>query len=221
MATAHTIVAPTHGRYLTEPPKDHKPRGLLVGFHGYAESADTQLERLRSIPGSADWLLVSIQGLHRFYNRRTQEVVASWMTSQDRELMIADNLRFVTEVVDVAARDAPVAVPLVFAGFSQGVSMMFRAACNASRAIAGAIAVGGDVPPELDRHALSLIPAAFLGRGIRDEWYSPEHWAADQARLEEAGVGLTVFGFDGGHEWSVEVSAAVGTFLQRLTSSAR
>ena len=102
------------------------------------------------------------------------------MTRQDRELVIADNLRFVTEVVDAAARDAPVASPLVFAGFSQGVAMMFRAACHASRAIAGAIAVGGDVPPELDRHALSLIPAAFVGRGSRDEWYTPEHWADDR-----------------------------------------
>ena len=72
MATAHTIVASTHGRYLTEPPKGDAPRGLLFGFHGYAEGADTQLERMRSIPGSADWLLVSIQGLHRFYKRRSR-----------------------------------------------------------------------------------------------------------------------------------------------------
>ena len=63
-----------------------------MGFHGYAEGADIQLERLQAIPGSGRWLLVSIQGLHRFYQSRTRDVVASWMTRQDRELAMADNL---------------------------------------------------------------------------------------------------------------------------------
>ena len=84
MATAHSIATTTHGRYLAEPPKPGTPRGLLVGFHGYAEAAEAQLERLRSVPGAGDWLLVSIQGLHRFYNRRSQEVVASWKATAAR-----------------------------------------------------------------------------------------------------------------------------------------
>ena len=221
MAIVHTIPASTHGRYLTEPPQRGTPRGLLVGFHGYAEPAEAQLARMRSIPGSAEWLLVSIQGLHRFYNRRSQEVVASWMTRQDRELAITDNLRFVASVIDTVASGVPAALPLVFTGFSQGVAMAFRAACDSSRAVAGTLSVGGDVPPELDRHVLTRIPAAFVGRGSRDEWYSPEKWAGDQARLEDAGVDLSAFGFDGGHEWNAEVSAAAGTFLQRLTSAGR
>jgi predicted esterase len=219
MATAHTIVTATHGRYLTEPPKPGNPAGLLVGFHGYGEPAEMQLERLRSIPGSERWLLVSIQGLHRFYNRRSDEVVASWMTRQDRELAIADNLAFVNSVVDAVARDVPAAFPLVFAGFSQGVAMAFRAAGGCPRAVAGIIAAGGDVPPELDRGALARIPSALLARGQRDEWYSPAKWTGDQARLRDAGVDLHPVGFDGGHEWHADVSASAGVFLQRLTRS--
>jgi hypothetical protein len=73
---------------------------MLVGFHGYAESADVQLDRLRAIPGTERWLLVSIQGLHRFYQPRTNDVVASWMTRQDRELATVDNLAYVTAVLD-------------------------------------------------------------------------------------------------------------------------
>ena len=38
---------------------------MLVGFHGYAEDAEAQLERLRAIPESTRWLSVSIQALHR------------------------------------------------------------------------------------------------------------------------------------------------------------
>ena len=54
---------------------------------------------MRAIPGAARWRLVAIQGLHRFYQRRDNQVVASWMTRQDRELAIADNLAYVAGVM--------------------------------------------------------------------------------------------------------------------------
>ena len=71
-------------------------------------------------------MLVSVQGLHRFYQRRTNEVIASWMTRQDRELAIADNLAYVEGVIDAASRDdrpraATVGVCGLLAGRRDGV----------------------------------------------------------------------------------------------------
>jgi predicted esterase len=219
MATAHTIPATVRGRYVVEMAAGGRPAGLVVGFHGYGEAAEAQLARLQSVPGSDRWMLVSIQGLHRFYNRRSQEVVASWMTRQDRELAIEDNVRYVMSVMERAIVDAGVGAPMVFAGFSQGVAMAFRAACSSRALVAGVIAVGGDVPPELDRAALSRIPAVLLCKGAGDEWYSAEKWGADQNRLREAGAQVYATGFAGGHEWSAEVSAAAGQFLADLSRS--
>jgi predicted esterase len=216
MTSAHTILAATHGRYLIEPARQGKPVGLLVGFHGYAETAEAHLERLRSMPGSEDWLLGSIQGLHRFYRGRAEDVVASWMTRQDRELAIADNVAFVATVVESIVREWPAPPTLVFCGFSQGVAMAFRAACSSERRVSGIVAAGGDVPPELGREALARVGAALILRSQRDEWYTPAAWAADQARLGAAGVDVRALGFDGGHEWNAEVSGAVGALLQRL-----
>ena len=216
MATAHNIAVSTHGRYLTEPPSRGDPVGLLAGCHGYGENADTQLERLRSIPGAEQWLLVSIQGLHRFYRGRTEDVVASWMTREDRELAMADNKTYIAAVVDRAVRDAGWKRPIVFAGFSQGVAMAFRAACASTRPVGGVIAAGGDVPPDLGRDELARIPTVLLARGERDEWYSPAKWTADQARLREAGAFVREFAFDGAHEWNADVSRAAGELLQRL-----
>src|SRR5262245_37811170 len=164
MPTAHNIPVTTHGRYLVESASHGEAIGLLVGFHGYGEPAEAQMKRQLSIPGAQQWLLVSIQGLHRFYNRRSEEVVASWMTRQDRELAIADNLAFVDGVVTSVARELPGGAPIVFAGFSQGAAMAYRAACHAARPAAGIITAGGDVPPELDREALARIPSALLAR---------------------------------------------------------
>src|SRR5262249_8527169 len=145
-----------------DPPIGTDPAPMLVGFHGYAESADRQLERLRAIEGSERWLLVSIQGLHRFYQRRAEQVVASWMTRQDRELGIADNIAYVSKVLENVSMTWPVTRSIVFAGFSQGVAMAFRAAVNSNAERVSVIAVGGDIPPEIESRALGRVSAALI-----------------------------------------------------------
>lgn len=208
-----TIAAGTHGRYLVEAPASSGPAPILVGFHGYAEPAETQLGRIRAIPGADRWRLVAIQGLHRFYQRRTNEVVASWMTRQDRELAIADNLAYVAGVMDVVAREWPGAPRVVFAGFSQGVAMTFRAAVSAARPVDGVIAVGGDIPPEIDATALARVRSVLICRGNRDAWYTTEKFDSDVRRLTDAGVRVETLPFDGGHEWNGDVLTAASRFL--------
>jgi predicted esterase len=207
------IATGTHGRYLVVPPAGGAPAPLLVGFHGYAEGAETQLERMRAIPAAARWMLVAVQGLHRFYQRRTNEVVASWMTRQDRELAIDDNVAYVEAVVDAVVREWPTPPRIVFAAFSQGVATACRAAARSTRRLAGVIAVGGDVPPELDATALSRIPAVLVCRGARDEWYTTAKFDSDIGRLRAAGSAVTPVAFDGGHEWSNPVVKAASLFL--------
>ena len=208
-----SIATRTHGRYLVVPPASLGPAPVVVGFHGYAEGAEAQLERLRAIPGADRWRLVSIQGLHRFYQRRTNEVVAGWMTRQDRELAIADNLAYVAGVIEAIGREWPGASRVVLAGFSQGVAMTFRAAAAAAGRIDGVIAVGGDVPPELDAAALAHVPAALVCRGARDEFYAPATFDNDVRRLREAGADVRPVLFEGAHEWSKDVAGAASVFL--------
>lgn len=215
---ARTIATGTHGRYLVEPPASSGPAPLLVGFHGYGEGAEAQLERLRRIPGADRWVLVAIQGLHRFYQRRANEVVASWMTRQDRELAIADNLAYVAAVTDAVAGEYPGAPRIVFAGFSQGVAMTFRAATASSRAVDGVIAVGGDVPPELGAPALGRVRHALIGRGAHDEVYAPAVFERDVQRLRDAGVDVQLLPYGGGHEWTDDVVQAASLFLRERLS---
>jgi predicted esterase len=211
-----TIPASTHGRYLVVPPSHSGPAPVLVGFHGYAEAAEAELERMQSIPGLDRWLLASVQGLNRFYRGRTRDVVASWMTSQDRELAIADNAVYVSSVIDAVAGEWRVNDVLVCTAFSQGVAMAFRAACASARRVSAVVLLGGDVPPELDRAALAKIPAALIGRGQRDEWYTAATRDADVERLRQAGVGVETVDLDAGHEWTPEFSASAAAFLDRL-----
>jgi dienelactone hydrolase len=195
-----TVEATIHGRFLYVP---HDPQRLLVGFHGYAERAEIHLEEIQKIPGSGQWSLVSVQGLRTFYTRGG-EVVANWMTSQDRELAIADNLAYVGKVL----ASLPKPKTLVFSGFSQGVAMAFRAAAHFPSA--GVIALGGDVPPDVVQRPL---PRVLLARGVRDEWYTDEKMKADLSVLRN----VTPLVFDGGHEFSDAFRAAAGEFLSALS----
>ena len=206
-----SISAMVHGRYLVSLPRA-KSRGrgpaerLLVGFHGYGEDAQIHLAQLLKIPQIDRWTVVSVQALHPFYSGRTQQVVASWMTSQDRELAIADNKAYVRSVV--ATFPAPRA--LVFEGFSQGTAMAYRAASDHSRA-AGLIAPSGDVPPEVT----SALPPVLVGRGTHDDWYSQEKFEKDLKFLNTITV-VSSLVFNGGHEWTEDFRVAAAEFLQHL-----
>jgi predicted esterase len=204
----------THGRVLVRDAIGVPARGLIVAFHGYGQSADAILAELDRVSGIGAWTAVSVQALHRFYTRGDQAVIASWMTRQDRDQAIADNVAYVDRAIDAAVQaQSPVSAPrppIVCVGFSQGAAMAYRAAVLGQRKSAGVIALCGDVPPDLD---LTHAPPVLIGAGARDAWYTAERVRADTARLEAAGVSHEVATFAGGHEWTDEFRVAVARWL--------
>jgi predicted esterase len=210
----HVVPALTHGVTLVRPARAAASRGLLVGFHGYVETAAIQMERLADVPGSSMWTLVSIEGLHRFYRGRTREVVASWMTREDRDLAIADNLAYVAAALEEVPHGP--ASRIVYAGFSQGVAMAFRAGLLGRDGTSGIIAVGGDVPPELLADGSLRFPPVLLARGVRDDWFTGPKFDADVAALTARNVSMRSVQYDGAHEWNTEVAIEAGRFLEQL-----
>src|SRR6185503_9122457 len=102
-------------------------------------------------------------------------------------------------VVDAVRGDVPAAGPLVYAGFSQGASMAWRAAAHSGHACAGVIALGGDMPPDVADDVSAPLPPALVARGERDEWFTDEKMDRELARLTARGVKVTKLVFDGGH----------------------
>lgn len=215
------IAARTHGRYLVAQPAGGRPAPMLVGFHGYGEDADAWLAQAWRIPAAREWLVVSVQALHRFYNTKTEATVGSWMTSLDRDLLIADNVDYVRAVVDDVRRNWPVTAGLVYAGFSQGVAMAYRAAALGGHACQAVLALGGDVPPEILRDPSAALPPALIGCGTRDEWYAPAKLDADASHLRARGVEVETVVFDGGHEWGQPYLDACERWLHGLRARTR
>lgn len=215
------VEARVHGRVLVRP-ASHPTAPLLIGFHGYGENAEHCLEALESIPGSGDWRVAAVEALHPFYDRRRRQIVGSWMTSRLREQAIADNVRYVCDVVATLVADqAPRA--MVIAGFSQGVAMAYRAAAawvapGGERSLDGLVILAGDVPQDVVAQSPRL-PPILLGRGTEDEWYTDQKFRIDLEQLAPLDLEVESCVFEGGHLWSPAFLAHAGSFLARIAAA--
>jgi predicted esterase len=210
-----SVETTAHGRVLIEDAADSFSGRLLVGFHGYGQGAETMLEELRRIPGADGWRKVAVQALHRFYTRGDQAVVASWMTREDRDEAIADNIRYVDRAVgETGGEDSST---IVFLGFSQGASMAARAAAFGRRQATGLILLAGDLPPDVKADPKVRLPPTLIGVGSAETWYTPTKTEADAAWLRERGIAHEIVRFAGGHEFTDEFRDAVGRWLARAS----
>jgi predicted esterase len=141
------------------------------------------------------------------------------MTRQDREPAIADNIAYVDRAIEQILPAPASRTRLVFAGFSQGVAMAYRAALRGRHRSAGVIALAGDIPPELRTDATSTWPRVLIGVGDKETWYTLDKQRADIAFLESRRVLHEVVRFRGGHEWTDEFREAAGQWLRTLQDS--
>lgn len=211
------VAATVHGRMLVRPQATPPPHRWFVGFHGYGQNAEIFMDSLAAVPGAAEWLVASVQALHPFYTTRGNVVVANWMTRQDRELAIADNIAYADLALDELEREFGAPRSLVVAGFSQGVAMAYRTGAAGRRACDAILAVAGDVPPELKSGARRW-PRVRIVVGDGEGYYKPELMDRDVEFLKSAGADVRTRIFAGGHEWSADVLAEAGTLLKEVSS---
>jgi predicted esterase len=220
-----SVLTPTHGRVVIRPglisgKRDPVsfPAVTVAGFHGYAQNAEDMMDVLKRIPGADHCTLVSVQALHRFYTRGDQKIVASWMTRQDREQTIADNIVYVDRALDgnetgtLFSEKSP---GLIFVGFSQGVAMAYRAALLGKHPAAAIVAIGGDVPPDVKDVPAANWPRVLIAAGAKDQWYTAEKVSADEAFLKSHGVAHEIHRSDAGHEATDDMLAAAARFIAR------
>jgi len=154
-------------------------------------------------------LIVAPEALSRFYldrsalpNDQPPRVGATWMTREDRDHEIADQVAYLDALHDLVRPAAPAAVRLRVLGFSQGVATVARWLALGRARADELILWAGAFPPdvELTGFARRLGPASVvLVAGARDELAS---WTAADSQLQrftDAGVSARLVAFEGGH----------------------
>jgi len=183
---------------------------VWIVFHGHAQLAARFLSRFTPLERE-DRLFVAPEGLSRFYlgppnavHRPDSPIGATWMTREDREAEIEDQIKYLDllyrEIFGRVDRDA---VRLWVLGFSQGVATAIRWLTRSNVAADRVVLWAGIIPPELDAGAARALTARgplTMVVGASDEFATPEVVAAQEARLSELGVPYNRIGFDGGHD---------------------
>lgn len=212
MTAEHYIDVRRTARYVTLGAADGS--GLVTDLwlvcHGYGQLAGAFAESFRVIAAPSR-LIVAPEALSRFYLDRTPpppggappRVGASWMTREDRDHEIADQLGYLDALYDRLRPALPEAgVRLHVLGFSQGVATVGRWLARGHVCADRLILWAGSYPPEVDLAGLAPRLArtdVVLVAGDRDALTPPAGASAQLERFRTAGIAARLIAFDGGH----------------------
>ena len=206
---AHHLRVQRTVRYYTLGGSTGAPRAIWFVIHGYGQLAG-EFIRYFSDVAAADVLVVAPEAMNRYYlvspdktPARDRPVGATWMTREDRESEIADYVEYLDTLFgEVAGEAASFGARINVIGFSQGTATATRWATHGRSTLHRLILWGGLIPPDTDLthgHSALRHTALTLVLGNRDHYVDEKMLAAEQARLDKAGITYELIRFDGGH----------------------
>jgi predicted esterase len=196
-----TLTAPRTYRYFTYGNPETASK-LIYVFHGYGQLAEYFIRKFHSLP--EDYFIVAPEGMHRFYIKGSSgRVGASWMTKDDRESDIHDNLQWLNILDQEIMRKYSFKEKFIL-GFSQGGSAACRQHFNGTFNADHLIVWASSFPPEME----SLLTDDDIGLysryfiiGDQDEFCSGEIQEELIALYESKG--FRSIRYEGNHDISI------------------
>jgi predicted esterase len=208
----HHIAVRRSARFITIGEPSEQLREIWIACHGYGQLARTFARSLGEIADPARYL-VAPEALSRYYldppsppredPSAPRRVGASWMTREDREHEIEDQIAYLDAVHDqILAERRRDATRLVLLGFSQGVATIARWLVRGTARPDEAVFWAGSLPPEIEPAAVrdrlaGVRLTMVLGRGDPlGEWTGLDRTVA---AYRAAGLDAHLLEFEGGH----------------------
>jgi predicted esterase len=190
-------------RYFINRHPDDKTRFIWIVLHGYGLHPGYFLRKF-DVLDSAVHTVVAPEGLSRFYQDGvTGRVGASWMTKEEREDDIEDNLNYLDKLYSHLRKSCPPDVKLVVLGFSQGRHttarwLTRRRPEGAHRCIVGASDLPEDCLGAESCETLNkLHPTLFIGDS--DPYISPERYERLKQLLDTSKLAYSIIPYSGDH----------------------
>jgi predicted esterase len=167
---------------------------LWIVLHGYGQLAFFFLRKFHSL-GSPHFLLAP-EGMHRFYlNGTSGRVGASWMTKEDRETDISDNLSWLSALIE---KEKVGFKKVVLLGFSQGGATAARLTAHRPDLFDHLILWASVFPPDVENIPFQTDKENFFILGNQDPYFSEEDQINAMATYQQKG--FQTFTFDGAHD---------------------
>lgn len=176
-----------------------KAKQIIYVLHGYGQLAEFFIRKFQHL--SDDYFIVAPEGMHRFYlSGSSGRVGASWMTKEERETDIQDNLNWLNDLnTELCEKYTFERKQLV--GFSQGGATAIRWQVQGNIHADQLIVWASVFPPDLTLEAeisISKTSTNYFVIGEKDEFYSLEQQREVRETYELNGF-ISV-SYDGKHD---------------------
>ncbi len=202
---SHNLVVQRTARYFSLG-GDAPQHDTLIVLHGYGMHAGKFILDFEPL-ASPSLRIVAPEGLSRFYRRGFDgEVIASWMTREDRISEIADQRYYLDSLYDLVAQNSEGKVFVL--GFSQGTATATRWMAGNSRCFSGLVLWGGDFAPDVDG-GINGIGRVICVVGNQDPFIPLPLFEEHCIALENKGYEVDRQIFEGSHEIPGTVLAGI------------
>ncbi|MEN7550587.1 alpha/beta hydrolase [Rapidithrix thailandica] len=179
-------------------------QNIWIVFHGYGQMTEHFIRRFDVLDLETNFLIAP-QGLSRFYLDFTfKKVGASWMTREDRETDIHNQLHYLDAVLEYELQKCTHSTPSInLFGFSQGVATACRWAAFSQLPFRKMIIWAGIFPEDLSANHFTYLPEkpeVTIVMGRQDPYYRKWPFEEHLLRVEQAVGKPEVAFFDGKHE---------------------
>lgn len=202
------IIVPKTARYFILGEPSEKTETIWFVCHGYAQTADYFIKNFEAISNEKN-LIIAPEGLHRFYRQGTSGlVVASWMTSKDREQDITDYVNYLNEVYEevlLPFKNKKIKINVL--GFSQGTASVCRWIADKKSAADNLILWAGGFPPDLNFETNATVfhsIKTYIIAGNNDNYITEEKTKEHERLLNDHKISFHLIRFNGKHEMQEE-----------------
>lgn len=213
------IAVPATGYYHIARGQAARPAPLLLGLHGYAQTAQDFVGVMRKI-APEEFVAAAAQGFNQIWTGPKSQISFAWLTAYEKEDSIVRNNDFINSLLDRLTGEGLVDPARVFLlGFSQGSSVAYRFAHRNPRRVAGLISVCSDLPPDIEANLAPLtdIPILIL-YGLKDKIFSVEKSEHAVRALTHGGIDVEAIPFDRGHIVPSSLAPEIRAWMRRVVA---
>ncbi|MBL0341594.1 MAG: phospholipase [Bacteroidetes bacterium] len=195
-ATAKHIKVQRTARYFLYGDLQEPHSEVVFVIHGYGMKAADFLKNFAVLQQKGR-LIVAPEGLSRFYRKGfTGDVVASWMTKEDRLHEIADYISYLDILFETIT--AGKNCKTIVLGFSQGATTASRWIMSGKSKPDELIVWCGEFAKDSETYPNSL-PRFWHVSATKDEFISLDRYDAQSEYFREKGIDTKEYRFEGGH----------------------
>ena len=177
-------------------------RYVWICLHGYGQLAKQFIQKFEFLDPDLHWVIAP-EGLNRFYFEGVRDrPVASWMTSEDRLDEISDYILFLETLRHRLAWDKNTNTRIIYCGFSQGVSTIFRWLHDAKPRVDQLVLWAGSIPEDIQYDHLedylgAIKTTYFLGD--KDPYIPLSSFEEKKGLAKKIGLNASFHVFQGEH----------------------